>query len=255
MKLVCWNVNGLRAALGKGFLAWVQSTQPDILSLNETKAAPGQLPPELRHPQGYHAYYAAAEKAGYSGVATWSRERPSEVRDGFGLDPAFDREGRILHADFGAFVLLTIYFPNGKKDDDRLRYKLAFYEATLSYCNALRAAGRAVIVCGDLNTAHQEIDLARPKENTEISGFLPVERAWMDRFTAAGYIDTFRHLHPTAQAYSWWSLRTGARARNIGWRLDYYFISPDLLPKLRGAAILTDIHGSDHCPVSLELDL
>ena len=253
MKLISWNVNGLRAVLDKGLLRWLKRTAPDVLCLQETKLNVALMPPELKVVRGYHVYYSHASRPGYSGVGTWSRAKPLAVGHGFG-EPRFDDEGRILQTDHGAFVLLNIYFPNGKKDDERLRYKLAFYDATLAYCQALRRAGRRLVICGDVNTAHHEIDLARPKDNVNVSGFLRVERDWLDRWTAAGYVDTFRRLHPGTAAYSWWSQRTAARDRDVGWRLDYFYVSDDLWPQVRAADILGDVEGSDHCPVTLELD-
>lgn len=253
MRLVSWNVNGLRAVLKKGFLDWVQETSPDLLCLQETKAEPGQLPPELRHLPGYHVYYAAALRKGYSGVGVYSRVKPSQVGTGFGI-ARFDCEGRILQCDYPGFSLLNIYFPNGRSEESRLQYKLEFYDAALAYFDSLRAAGRPVVICGDLNTAHNEIDLARPRENEDVSGFLRIERDWMDKLVAHGYVDSFRRLYPDrTAAYSWWSLRAGARARNVGWRLDYFFVSEDLWPRVTGAAVWADVPGSDHCPVTLDL--
>ncbi|MCY4526504.1 MAG: exodeoxyribonuclease III [Anaerolineaceae bacterium] len=256
LKLYSWNVNGVRAAQRKGFLDWLHSEQPDILGLSETKAAPEQLDDALRRPDGYHACRASAEPKGYCGTALRSRGEPRRVEPGLGIE-AYDVEGRTIVADYDDFVLINAYFPNGgkKPQHPRLDYKMRYYADFLRYCEALRAQGRSVIFCGDVNTSHQPIDLARPKANEKNTGFLPVERAWIDEVIAAGYVDVFRARNPQLEgAYSWWSMRSGARERNVGWRLDYFFISPDLLDHVVDAAIHPEVQGSDHCPVSLTLD-
>ena len=255
MQLISWNVNGIRAMLRKGFLDWLDERQPDILCLQETKAHLAALPPELKVQEGYHLTYEIGERKGYSGTSTWSRRQPKDVKHGIEKGAAFDREGRILHHQFPDFHLFNVYFPNGKKDAERLQYKLDFYEAFQERCQDLLNQGEAIVVCGDVNTAHKEIDLARPKENRKTSGFLPEECAWMDRFLDAGFIDCYRHLYPDEVCYSWWSMRSGARQRNVGWRLDYFFISENLLPVLKDCRMYTEDMGSDHCPVMLELDL
>lgn len=256
MKLLCWNVNGLRACLGKGFIEWLHVSQADIACLQETKAHPSQLPPEAKVIPGFHIHFSAAQRAGYSGTGTYSRRAPKRVSEGFGLAPEFDCEGRILQTEYDGFTLLNIYFPNGTSGEDRLAYKLRFYDATLTYCESLRAQGHKLVICGDYNTAHHEIDIARPKENEGTSGFLPIERAWLDKWVAHGYVDTYRRLHPDARdMYTWWSFRAGARARNVGWRIDYFFVTEDLWPQVRGADIYPEIQGSDHCPLSLDLDV
>jgi exodeoxyribonuclease-3 len=251
--LYSWNVNGLRAAHRKGFLTWLEQASPDILSLQETKCHPNQLVDELREPAGYHTYWAYAEKKGYSGVALFSKEEPRQVTIGLGI-PQFDREGRTIVADYGDYALLAAYFPNGSRDHSRVPFKMAYKREFLAYCQRLRAAGKGVIFCGDVNTAHREIDLARPKQNQKTTGFLPEERAWIDEVVRAGFVDTFRQQHPEETgAYTWWSYIGGARSRNVGWRLDYFFVSPDLLPRVQAAELHPDVHGSDHCPVSLTL--
>lgn len=253
LTVMSWNVNGLRAAERKGFLDWLAQAGPDILGLQETKCRPDQLDAAVRQPAGYTTYWASAEKKGYSGVALYTRQAPQAVQIGLGL-PEFDREGRTITADYGDFVFITAYFPNGGSDLSRVPYKMAYKAAFLDYCNRLRASGRSVIFCGDVNTAHRPIDLARPRDNEGNTGFLPEERAWIDAVLDAGYLDAFRCLYPNQTgAYTWWHLVTAARARNVGWRLDYFFISPDLLPRLVDAAIHADVTGSDHCPVSLTL--
>jgi exodeoxyribonuclease-3 len=252
-KLVSWNVNGIRAAQRKGFLDWLNATQPDIVGIQETKAQPDQLDDELRSPAGYHSYWASAEKKGYSGVALYSRVEPKSVTVGLGI-PDYDSEGRTLVAEYDDFVFITAYFPNGQADLARLPYKMQYKADFLSYCNNLRQQGKGVIFCGDVNTSHMPIDLARPKANEKNTGFLPEERVWIDQLVGEGYVDTFRHLNPELEgAYSWWSMRSGARERNIGWRLDYFFISPDLLDRVVSAEIYADVLGSDHCPVGLTL--
>jgi exodeoxyribonuclease III len=254
MKLISWNVNGLRAVAKKGFLDWLSETSPDILGLQETKAEPEQLPDDVRSPHGYFAYFAHSKgRKGYSGVALYSKTEPDKVEYGIGI-PRFDDEGRIIIGHFGDIVLLNVYFPNGGGGPERLQYKLDFYDAFLEYIEGLRTAGKNVVFCGDVNTAHEAIDLARPKENEKNTGFLPEERAWLDAVVRLGYVDTFRKYFPTKEgAYSYWDMKTRARERNVGWRIDYFFVSPGLLTSLRGAGIATNVEGSDHCPVWIEL--
>ncbi|MDY6795757.1 MAG: exodeoxyribonuclease III [Actinomycetota bacterium] len=249
-----WNVNGIRAAQRKGFLDWLKESKPGILCVQETKAREEQLSPELTEVPGYRAYFISAERKGYSGVALYTRTEPSSLRGGFGI-PRFDGEGRTMVADYGDFVLLNIYFPNGKRSRERLRYKMEFYGAFLDCADALRKKGRELVICGDFNTAHTEIDLARPKENSKVSGFLPEERAWMDEFISHGYLDTFRMFKHDAGNYTWWDLKTGARERNVGWRIDYFFASEGLRKRVRSSCILADVMGSDHCPIGIDLDL
>ena len=252
--LYSWNVNGLRAAHKKGFLDWLASAQPDILGVQETKCHPDQLVDELRSPAGYTTYWASAERKGYSGVALYTRSKPESVQIGLGI-AEFDREGRTIVADYGSYVLITAYFPNGSRDHSRVPFKMAYKRDFLSFCNGLREDGKAVIFCGDVNTSHKEIDLARPKENSDRTGFLPIERAWIDEVVDEGYVDSFRFFHPDQTgAYTWWSYIGGARDRNVGWRLDYFFVTPDLTSRIQAARIHPDILGSDHCPVSLTIE-
>lgn len=253
MTLVSWNVNGLRALEGKGFLDWLKQNKPDILCLQETKAHPDQLSEVLLAPEGYRTYWSASERRGYSGVAIYTREEPRSVSQAF--SPEYDREGRTLIADYGSFVLLTSYVPNGSRDHSRVPFKMAYKRKLLEVCEALRGEGRSVVVCGDINTAHRPIDLARPAQNRNTTGFLPEERAWIDEFLELGYLDTFRAMHPDRVSYSWWAYWGGARERNVGWRLDYFFVSPDLWPSVQQAEIHPEVLGSDHCPVSLTLSL
>jgi exodeoxyribonuclease-3 len=252
MKLICWNVNGVRAVAKKGFFEWLKKESPDILCLQETKASPDNLTKELLEPPGYRTFWDYGERKGYSGVATFSKEKPSKVQTSFGVK-ALDTEGRIIIAEYPEFTLCNIYFPNGKQGLERLKYKLDFYEAFFDYLEGRRRKGDKLIICGDVNTAHKEIDLAHPKENSKISGFLPEERAWLDKLIAHGYIDTFRYFHKEPGQYSWWDMKTGARARNVGWRIDYFFITENLVGNMEKAYIMTDVTGSDHCPIALVL--
>lgn len=253
--LLSWNVNGIRAVHKKGYLPWLAQAQPDILCLQETRAEEPQLPAELARPAGYHTFWNASKsKRGYSGTALFTRQMPLSVQFGLGV-AEFDQEGRTIVAEYPQFTLLNCYFPNGGRDHSRVPFKMAFYETFLQKCEELRAAGKAVLFCGDVNTAHHEIDLANPKSNQNTTGFLPEERAWMDKLVAAGYVDTFRYLHPTLpEQYTWWSVPTRARTRNVGWRIDYFFVAAELLPRVADAFIVPDVMGSDHCPVGLKLD-
>lgn len=254
MRLISWNVNGLRAIHKKGDFGGILMKEPDILCLQETKAEAEQLNLEVRNPLGYFSYFSHSKmRKGYSGVAVYSKIKPEKVEEGMGVEE-FDKEGRLLVIYYKDFVLLNCYFPNGGGGPDRLKYKLDFYDHFLLFIEKLRKMGHKVIVCGDINTAHETIDLARPKENENNTGFLPEERAWIDELIYHGYIDIFRHLHPNKTgAYTYWDIKTGARDRNVGWRLDYFFISADLLPRVNQATMLTDFNGSDHCPIVLEL--
>ena len=254
VKLLCWNVNGIRAVMKRGFLDWLAREAPDILCLQETKATPTDLPEELLKPPGYHTYWNFPEKKGYAGVATFSREKPLKVQNGFGV-PEFDREGRVIISEHPGFTLFNIYFPNGKQSEERLKFKLDFYDAFLDYIEPLRLKGEKLIICGDYNTAHQEIDLARPKENAKISGFLPVERAWLDKLVARGYIDTFRHFQKEPGQYTWWDVKSRARERNVGWRIDYFLVTENLKSHLVKAAIMPEVTGSDHCPIGLVVQI
>ena len=252
MKLYSWNVNGIRAAERKGFLDWLDQTQPDILCLQETKARVDQLGSSLIKDHGYNTYWHSAQKAGYSGVATFCKEEPYFIQEGLGID-RFDSEGRVLITEHENFLLYNIYFPNGQKDDTRLNYKLDFYDELLPIVNDQVENGNNVIITGDWNTAHHPIDLARPKENEKTSGFMPIERQRIDTYVSHGWVDTFRHFHSDSDRYTWWTYRFGARERNIGWRIDYFFVNEILVEQLDDADIHPDIMGSDHCPVSLTL--
>ena len=252
--LLSWNINGARAVYKKGFTDWLAQANPDILCLQETRTEEKELPDDMAHPAGYRGLWnPSTRKRGYSGTALLTKLEPLSVQLGLGID-RFDDEGRTIIARYPAFTLLNCYFPNGSRDLSRVPFKLDFYAAFLDKCQELRAQGQAVIFCGDVNTAHKEIDLAHPRENQGNTGFLPEERAWLDRVVQAGYIDTFRRLHPDlAGQYTWWSMPTRARARNIGWRIDYFFVSPERLDRVEDAFILPQVMGSDHCPVGLRL--
>lgn len=253
MKLLSWNVNGLRSVWKKGLLDVLGAEAADVVCLQETKLQAEQVADEMRAPPGYRSYWSFAERKGYSGVVTYLRAEPiaaSPLCD----SPVLDCEGRLVHTELPDFHLLNVYFPNGGMGPERLQHKLAFYEAFLAFTESLRKRGKGVVVCGDVNTAHTEIDLARPKEHEKTSGFLPAEREWVARFIAAGYHDTFRIFTAEPGHYTWWDLKSGARARNVGWRIDYFFVSDELRARVRGAAILPHVLGSDHCPVTLTLE-
>lgn len=251
MKLISWNVNGIRAVHKKGFLEWFKSADPDILCLQETKASPEQLSDELLNVPGYTSYFSSSVvKKGYSGVAIYTKVKPLKVLHGYGI-PRFDDEGRIIIAEYNDFMLINNYYPNGKKDDTRLKYKLEFYDAFLDFALKQVKQKKKLIICGDFNTAHKPIDLERPKENENVSGFLPIEREWMDKFVEAGFIDTFRMFNSEGKNYTWWDQVTRARERNVGWRIDYFFVSDNFKKNVESAFISPEVMGSDHCPVGI----
>lgn len=251
-RIISWNVNGVRAAATKGLLEFLQAEQPDILCLQETKAQPDQLTEEVLNPAGYTGYWASAEKKGYSGVALYARSTPRSA-EVMGI-PRFDAEGRVLMLDYPQFVVISAYFPNSQDGGKRLDYKLDFCESMQALCDRLVAEGRDVVLCGDYNVAHKPIDLEHPAANEKNAGYLPEERAWMDRFTAGGYVDSFRVLHPEPKRYTWWSYRFNARANNVGWRIDYTCVNDRLAGAVRAAEIHPEVMGSDHCPVSIVID-
>ena len=253
-KILSWNVNGIRAVQKHGLLEWLHKESPDILCVQETKAQPEQLSKDLLQPQGYHTYWNYPERKGYSGVATFTKNKPVTV--GYDISTLqSDQEGRTVITEYEEFTLMNIYFPNGKKDQERLNYKMEFYESFLEYVKSLVENDGKIIVCGDVNTAHKEIDLAHPKANEKVSGFLPVEREWIDRFVKNGFVDTFRHFNNKPEQYTWWDVKSRARERNIGWRIDYFFVSENLLPYLSQAFIMPDVLGSDHCPIGIVLKM
>jgi exodeoxyribonuclease-3 len=254
VKLVSWNVNGLRAAWKKGLPDFLAAQAADVVCVQETKLQADQVTEEMKSPLGYESRWCFAERKGYSGVVTYTKARPlavSTVCD----SPVLDGEGRLVHTELAGFHLFNVYFPNGGMGPERVQHKLAFYEAFLTLAEALRERGKGVVVCGDVNTAHTELDLARPKENERTSGFLPAEREWVARFLAAGYHDTFRIFTAGSGHYTWWDMKSNARARNVGWRIDYFFVSDELRPRVRAAAILPQVPGSDHCPITLDLEV
>jgi exodeoxyribonuclease-3 len=252
MRIFSWNVNGLRAVARKGFLDWLAEESPDVVCLQEVKAREVDVDDSLVCPEGYHAYWNSAERKGYSGVLTYTKKKPDNIFRGMGIE-RFDIEGRIVRLEFPEFDLLNVYFPNGTSGDERLQYKMDFYQAFLNHCQSLRAKGKKLIVTGDVNTAHKAIDLKNAKANEKNSGFLPIEREWMDRFVAHGYVDTFRLFHPEPDHYTWWTYRANARPRNIGWRIDYFFVTEDMVDQVQDAFIHPHVMGSDHCPLGLEI--
>ena len=258
MRIVSWNVNGIRAVEKRGFVDWLVKDNPDILCLNETKADPGQLSPSLLNPPvkgtPYSSFWASAKKRGYSGVAIYTKEKPDDVH--FLGKEEFDNEGRVLIAEYKKFSLIAAYFPNSQDERRRIDYKLSFNDAMLKLCNSYVKKGRHFLLCGDLNVAHTPIDIARPKANENHAGYLPEERAWMDKFIQAGHVDTFRHFHPgEAGHYTWWSYFGSAREKNVGWRLDYHCVDREFLPRVKSSVIRKEVEGSDHCPVEIEIDI
>lgn len=250
MRIYSWNVNGLRAIAKKNFFQWIEEEKLDIFCLQETKIQEDQLEDNLKNIEGYYSYFSFAEKKGYSGTAIYTKIKPKNVEHGIHIEK-FNNEGRIVIAEYDEFTLLNIYFPNGQMNEERLNYKLEFYDALLDYCNDLVKKGEKLIICGDYNTAHKEIDLKNAKANENTSGFLPIERAWIDKLIENGYTDVFRNIYPEKVEYSWWSYKFKARERNAGWRIDYFFVSNNLLSKVIDIKILTDVYGSDHCPIEL----
>ena len=252
MKIISWNVNGLRAVVNKGFFKYLSETSPDIFSLQETKLQKEQIPKKILDLKAYYKYWSFAKKKGYSGVCLLSKQKPLNISYGIENDN-LDEEGRTIIAEYENFILINCYFPNGQKDENRLQYKLAFYEQTLKKMDSLVRKGKNIIVCGDYNTAHKEIDLKNPQANSKRSGFLPNERAWLDKLIASDYIDTFRYFYPREVKYSWWSYRANARLNNSGWRIDYFFVNQKFISIVKTAFIQDNILGSDHCPIGIEL--
>lgn len=253
-KFISWNVNGIRAVEKKGFAGFLASCGAHILAVQETKACPEQLSDALKNPPGYHAYFCCAERKGYSGVACFCKEEPLSVEYGLGVEE-FDREGRTIILEYPEFYFLNIYFPNGGMGEDRIAFKLRFYGRFLEKSKELFKTGKTVIACGDVNTAHTELDLARPKQNEDVTGFLPEERAWLTRFFTEGYTDAYRVFEKDGARYTWWDYKTRARERNVGWRIDHFMVDSASAPKLQSADILTDVMGSDHCPIAIEMKL
>lgn len=256
MKIITWNVNGLRALHRDKKLQQILDMDPDVIMLQETKASPDQLPPEMQKPAGYYSAFASSEaRKGYSGVATYSKTKAHDSVAGLDIE-RFDEQGRVLTHFYDEVALINAYFPNGASKTAPLDYKLDFFDEFLQYVDRLKEEGYKVVIGGDINVAHEEIDLARPRENKHNIGFLPEERAWIDEYIRYGLVDVYRHFNPTrTEAYTYWDLRTRARERNVGWRLDYFFVTSDLLREVSSVNILSDIYGSDHCPVEMTLSI
>jgi exodeoxyribonuclease-3 len=253
MKITTWNINGIRAALGKNILDWVSSYQPDVLCLQEIKAKEDQIDIEQFKAIGYEPVFNPAERPGYSGTATLFKADPPEIIKGIGKD-IFDNEGRVIRTSFPDFELFNIYFPNGGRDNNRVPYKLDFYAYLLDICDEIQRVGKEIIITGDFNTAHNEIDLKNPKANEKNTGFLPEERVWIDRYLEHGFIDAYRSLYPEEESYTWWTYRFSARQKNIGWRLDYFLVTSGIMKRTKDVVIHSEVMGSDHCPVTIILD-
>jgi len=253
MKIISYNVNGIRAALGKDFLGWLKSENPDVLCLQETKAQPDQIDTFAFAELGYTTYIHSAEKKGYSGVAILTKQTPDKIVVGMN-NPRYDSEGRVIRADFGDLSILNVYIPSGSSGDERQVFKMDFLEAFFPFIEKVRKERPNLIVCGDYNICHKPIDINNPQRQVGVSGFLPKERAWLDQYEASGMIDTFRAFDQSPEKYSWWSYRLRARERNAGWRIDYHWISEPLRKRLKSASILSDAVHSDHCPVSIEIE-
>ncbi|ADN09307.1 exodeoxyribonuclease III [Sulfurimonas autotrophica] len=254
IEIISWNVNGIRAVANKEALKWIDERDTGILCLQEIKAQKEQIPDNLFEKEFSEVIINSGERKGYSGTATYSMLKSDYTSTCNDIDTK--HEGRIIETHYGDIVLFNVYFPNGQKDEERLAYKMKFYDDFLAYCEQLKDEGKSIIVCGDVNTAHREIDLKNPKANSKTSGFLPIEREWIDKFLNHGYIDTFRYVHGDKEdAYSWWSYRFNARVKNVGWRIDYFFISEDLAENLEDAFILDYIEGSDHCPIGIRITI
>ncbi len=250
--IVSWNVNGIRAAAKKGFLPWLAKTNPDVLCLQETKAHIEQLSDDILHPAGYETFWSSANRKGYSGTAVFTKIQPHTSVTNFEQD-WLDEEGRVNMIHFEDFILFNVYFPNGGQGPERLKYKLDFYDKFMKYIESYRKKGHHIVVCGDYNTAHHEIDLARPKENIKHSGFMPIEREKLDALQKLGYVDTYRHFYPEKVAYSWWDQKSRARDRNVGWRIDSFWVNQEFTKNVKDAFIWPDVMGSDHCPVGIKI--
>lgn len=252
MQIISWNVNGIRAIEKKDFIPWVTETQPDILCLQETKAEASQLSDKLLNIPDYTAYFHSGEKKGYSGTAVYYKKIPLQIKTGLS-DSRFNTEGRTIILEYDDFILYNVYFPNGQKDEERLQYKMDFNRCLQKDITMLLDSGKNVIVCGDINIAHCEIDLKHPKSNSKRSGFLPEERAWVSDFLDIGMVDSWRFQHPDEVKYSWWSMRFNARKTNAGWRIDSFFVSEGFMYRITKTEIFDEIMGSDHCPIGLTL--
>ncbi|MBS1515720.1 MAG: exodeoxyribonuclease III [Bacteroidetes bacterium] len=254
MKIYSWNVNGIRAIQNKGFMDWFKKSKGDVICLQETKAQAEQLSDEIKNIGKYKSYWFSAEKKGYSSVATYTIPEPVNVKLGLS-NPLYDCEGRVIITEYQKFVLANVYFPNGGRGPERVKYKLDFYDELFFYLQKNYRERKGIIVTGDFNTAHKEIDLARPKENVKTSGFMPIEREWIDRLINLGYVDVFRTFNQEPEQYTYWDQFTKARDRNVGWRIDYFMVSNDIVKHVKEAQIHADVYGSDHCPISITIDL
>jgi len=257
IKMISWNVNGIRAVMNKDFMESFIRMDADIVAIQETKIQEPQLTDKMKNIEGYESYWSfSTVKKGYSGIGVYTRIKPQNVKYGMGISK-YDNEGRIIEMDFKDFIFFNIYFPNGQMSEERLQYKLDFYRDFFEYIDAYKHKGKCLIIAGDYNTAHNEIDLKNPKANEKRSGFLRIERDWMDRIVNNGYIDTFRYFYPDTVKYSWWTYRFNARANNTGWRIDYFFVTQNIIDKglIKDAFIDNDIYGSDHCPVGIDVNI
>lgn len=255
MKIISWNVNGIRAFYKKGAFDWVLDEEPDFFCVQETKAEADQLPDGLRNPIGYFSYFNSSnERKGHSGTAIYTKDEPEKVTYGLGIKQ-LDQQGRQINVFYKKFVLINCYFPNGGGPVERLHFKLQYYKEFLKFVKKIQKTGKKVIFCGDVNVAHAEIDLARPESNKNSVGFLPEEREWIDKYISAGFIDTFRNAYPETVRYSWWDVKTRSRDRNVGWRIDYFFVDKSILNKVKKSEIADNVLGSDHAPLLLEIDL
>lgn len=252
-KIISYNLNGIRSAMSKGFMDWLKAADPDILCMQELKAEPGQLDLSVFEQAGYHHYWFPAQKKGYSGVAIFTKKKPDHVEYGCGIK-AYDDEGRVIRADYGDISVMSVYHPSGSSGEDRQAFKMKWLADFQRYIDELKKSRPKFIISGDYNICHEPIDIHNPKSNANSSGFLPEERAWIDQFMKSGFVDSFRHFNKEPHNYSWWSFRMNARARNLGWRIDYNLVSENLKGKLKRATILPEAKHSDHCPVVVELD-
>ncbi len=252
MRIISYNLNGIRAAISKGLLDWLSTANPDVLCIQESKAQPEQIDTDTFQRLGYHAYIHSAQKRGYSGVGIFSKQTADRVVVGMGIE-RYDAEGRVLRADFGDITVVCVYVPSGTTGDERQAFKMAFLEDFMHYLDMLRMERSNIVVCGDYNICHKPIDINHPERQVGVSGFLPEEREWLDRLEASGMIDSFRVFDQSAEKYSWWSYRFASRSRNAGWRIDYHWVSEPLRSRLVGAKILNDAVHSDHCPVEVEI--
>jgi len=252
-RIITYNVNGIRAAMGKGLIDWMKSTDPDVLCVQEIKASPEQVGVFEFEEMGYHHYWYPAQKKGYSGVAIFSKQKPDNVVYGCGIK-AYDDEGRFIRADYGDISVISVYHPSGSSGDDRQAFKMKWLEDFANYIEELRKTRPKLIIAGDYNICHKAIDIHNPKSNANTSGFLPEEREWFDKFVDLGYIDTFRFFNQEPHQYSWWSYRAGSRGKNLGWRIDYNMVTQNLEKNLKRSVILNQAMHSDHCPVMLEID-